>query len=419
MDLAERLRRLGYTPAGHNGEQRRAAGGLPLEVARRGKWQDTSFGRCYVGRSVYSLAHEHGGVQLGDVLALQTDVFPLLARSPALAAVDFRRAAFLDTETTGLAGGTGTYVFLVGVGFFHGDEFVIEQFFMDDHGQERAMLAALGERLRPFETLVTFNGKVFDWPLLQTRYAMVRQPLPLAEPLQLDLLFPARRLWRERLGSCSLSSLEENLLGITRALDVPSWLIPSIYFQYVRDHDAAPLRPVFAHNEQDILSLLALTVRMGRQLAGPAAWEEPIDAFAAGRVFEGDGQWGRAVVCYEQAMAGQLPPGQRGQVACRLGFVYKRLRQSENAVQVWQALVERPDGLGVVPHVELAKHLEHRARDFAAALAVVDRAIACLAKRPRHYWDADTDARLRKELLRRRERLQAKIARQRREGSAG
>ncbi len=409
MDLAERLRRLGYAPAA--APPRAAPGrGVPIDQVVRGAYRDTPHGRCFVAKATYSLRHEHGGVALGDLLALSCAAPSSLTRLPPSEELDWRQAAFLDTETTGLAGGTGTYVFLVGLGYVEADHFHVEQYFMCDYGEELAMLSALGERLTGFSALVSFNGKVFDWPLLQTRYGMYRESLPLGEPLHLDILFPARRLWRERLGSCCLSSLEDAVLGLKRAVDVPSWLIPSIYFGYVRDRDARPLQAVFAHNEQDILSLVSLTVLLARHFTNPlAAGAHPIDVYSLGRALESAADWQGAVLCYEKALAAELPSRLRADALCRLGLVYKRLKQAENAQQIWRSLVARPEFAGILPHVELAKHLEHRERDYAAAAAAVERALRVWAGGHPAYA-GEREARERRKLEHRLARLRQKLA---------
>lgn len=411
MDLAERLRRFGYGSSIRPSTPPPSPAAVAVDEVVAGEWRETAYGRCFVGRAVYPSHHVHGGVCLEHVFDLSGRALGRLARSAELAGLDFERAAFLDTETTGLAGGTGTYVFLVGLGHFADGRFVVEQFFMREYGEERAMLAALGERLARFTAVVSFNGRAFDWPLLQTRYGMYRQRLPEAEPLHLDLLFPARRLWRERLGSCCLSALEEGVLGVSRPLDVPSWLIPTIYFQYVRERDARPLRPVFAHNEQDVLSLLALTVRVARHFDEPVHQaEHPLDLYSLGRAFETAQDWEDSVLCYEQALARGLPSQQREAALCRLGLVYKRLARLENAERVWRSLVSRPDCLGLLPYVELAKHLEHRERKYAEAAALVERALALADRRGIDPWQR---ARLEREhagLEHRLERLRRKVA---------
>ncbi|MHB9092386.1 MAG: ribonuclease H-like domain-containing protein [Chloroflexota bacterium] len=411
MDLAERLRRLGYVPTATPSAPS-STSGAPLESVIKGDWRETPHGRCFVASATYPLEHVHGGVRLRGMLDLAPSALALLGRGPEYGDLDFRQTVFLDTETTGLTGGTGTYVFLVGVGYLDGPAFRVDQFFMSDYDEERAMLAALAGLLSRFGAVVTFNGKSFDLPLLDTRYAMWRQRPPLGEPLHLDVMFPARRLWRERVGSCGLGSLEENVLGVERSVDVPGWLIPSVYFQFVRDKDPRPLGPVFAHNEQDILSLLALTVRLARQVADPlASVESPVDLYATGRMFESAADLEQAIVCYEQAMALGLPREQREKAACRLGLVYKRLRQDADAVDTWRSLVSRHDCVGLLPFVELAKHLEHRERDYAAAASVVERALARVAPRPQAPWRPRVEKREQLDLERRLNRLHAKLRR--------
>ena len=412
MDLAERLRRLGYgTPPPPPVAPRR---GPDIDELLDGEWRETTHGRCFVATKRYPLAHVHGGVPLGRAAELRESSLALLARRGGLGGLGLEQAIFLDTETTGLAGGTGTYVFLVGVGRFTADAFVVEQYFMRDHGEERAMLATLVERMAPYPLVVSFNGKTFDWPLLQTRYLMAQQRLEPADPLHLDVLFPARRLWRERLGSCSLGSLEQGVLGVRRTFDVPGWLIPSIYLEAVRERDLRPLMPVFAHNEQDILSLLALTIVAARHVEDPVAEaRDAVDVYSTGRVFESIAAWEEAILCYERALAGNLPGRLREQVLCRLGLVYKRVKHLGNAERVWRWLVGRPDCTGILPYVELAKHLEHRERDYAEAAEVTERALVLLARRPfdRFAYNRATE-REHEELERRLARLRRKQAAQ-------
>ncbi len=406
MDIVERLRRLGYVGAAPSREPRAV---VPVDQVVRGTYRETPHGRCFVAKAIYPLRHEHGGIAIGELLALG-GLSPLLTRLPTTESLDWRRAAFLDTETTGLAGGTGTYVFLVGLGFVEDDHFHVEQYFMSSYAEERAMLCALGERLSAFAAVVTFNGKIFDWPLLQTRYAMHRQSLPLAEPFHLDIRFPAQRLWRERFGSCRLSSLEDAVLGVRREVDVPSWVIPSLYFTYVRERDARPLRAVFAHNEQDVLSLVALTVLLDRHFTNPlGAARHPIDVYSLGRALEAAADWQGAVLCYEKALAGGLPDQARGEALCRLGLVYKKLKQADDAQQIWRSLIARPDFTGTLPHIELAKYLEHHKHDYAEAAAVVERALRIVAGSP-HCRVDERLARERRELEHRLARLRRKMA---------
>ncbi len=169
---------------------------------------------------------------------------------------------FLDTETTGLAGGSGTYAFLVGIAWWEGGGLEIEQFFLREYSEERSMLFALRERIAEHPVVVTFNGKSFDWPLLETRYRMSRKisvPTPRAH---LDFLHPARSLWRLRLGSVRLSELERHVLGWDRGADLLSGVIPQIYFDYLRGGLPERLVPVLNHNQMDLRGLAALSSRI-------------------------------------------------------------------------------------------------------------------------------------------------------------
>ena len=226
----------------------------PLELPLR--CVETGRGTVYLAEEWWPLDHRHGRLPLQDALALPAPALPRLA--PGLSAPDLVGAAFIDVETTGLVGGTGTYVFLVGIGTFEEGSFRLRQFFLADLRGETAMLAAVAEVLAGCRSLVSFNGRRFDVPLLETRLTLSRLPPSASGLPHLDLLYPARRLYRRRLPSCRLASLEAALLGLEREDDVPGWAIPPLYFDYVRGGRAEPLRAVFRHNALDILSLARL-----------------------------------------------------------------------------------------------------------------------------------------------------------------
>ena len=186
----------------------------------------------------------------------------LLAPDAPAEVADAERWLFLDTETTGLAGGTGTYPFLVGLAWWEGGGLEVEQLFMREYSEEPSLLAALAERLAERPVLVTFNGKSFDWPLLETRYRMARTIPPPVPRAHLDFLHPARSLWRLRLGSVRLSQLERHVLGWDRGADLASELIPRIYLDFVRGGRAEALVPVFHHNQMDLRGLAGLAGRI-------------------------------------------------------------------------------------------------------------------------------------------------------------
>jgi uncharacterized protein YprB with RNaseH-like and TPR domain len=215
-ELRERLKRMGVHRGMRQARSRPRRRGPAIEELLPGQVTDTDHGAFFLYREEHQLDTHHGHHGLDDLLAHPPQNAALLARDERLADVDFRRMAFIDTETTGLAGGTGTYAFLVGVGVFEDDGFAIHQYFMRDYDEELAMLHALGELLDGLEAVVSFNGKSFDLPLLETRFIMARQMPRLMDAPHLDLLPAARRFWKYRLNSCALSSLETEILGAPR-----------------------------------------------------------------------------------------------------------------------------------------------------------------------------------------------------------
>src|SRR5262249_23063626 len=227
----------------------------------------------------------HGDVPLSRIACLDPATIPILTGEPELEGFDLNEAVFLDTETTGLAGGAGTAAFLIGVGYVPGSRFVVRQYFMRDYHEEGALLEALDQELRRFKRIVTFNGKMFDVPLLDARFRLNRGRFPLTDAPHLDLLHPARRLWKLRLDSCRLQSLEVELLGLRRVGDISGDQIPTIYFDWVRRQDARALARVFEQNRQDILSLAALAVLACRWVDEGQA-EDPRDIFSLARVLE-------------------------------------------------------------------------------------------------------------------------------------
>src|SRR3989441_5317143 len=215
---------------------------------------------------------------------------------------------FLDTETTGLAGGSGTYAFLVGIAWWEGGGLEIEQFFMREYSEERALLFALRERIAEHPVLVTFNGKSFDWPLLETRYRMSRKisvPTPHAH---LDFLHPARNLWRLRLGSVRLSELERHVLGWDRGADLLSGMIPQIYVDFLRGGPPERLVPVLNHNQIDRRALAALSSRILSLLSDAEnLGQDGLELFGVSRICDKRGERTRARKLYGKSIAASLP----------------------------------------------------------------------------------------------------------------
>jgi len=299
--LSEKLRAMGVKLGARDLPPPRSRMQHAIEQIVPGHLQETLYGNVYVVEQWYPAGLRHGSSSLG--LAAPLDATARWTNELRLADIQARSLVFLDTETTGLAGGTGTYAFMVGVGRYvsapdrEDTSFQLAQFFMRDPAEEPALLAALAEFVAPCQGVVTFNGKAFDVPLLNARYiatqfAVDRTACPLYAAIHVDLLQLARWLWRDRLASRALSSLETHILGVSRTeQDVPSWLIPELYFDYLRTGDARPLKNVFYHNAMDVLSMAALLNHIAALLDDPLCVDaHGVDLVAVGRRFEALGQ---------------------------------------------------------------------------------------------------------------------------------
>jgi uncharacterized protein YprB with RNaseH-like and TPR domain len=334
-----------------------------------------------------------------------------LAPDAGAAACDPERWLFLDTETTGLAGGTGTYAFLVGLAWWDAGGLQVEQLFMRDHGEEHSLLLALRERLAERTVLVTFNGKSFDWPLLETRFRMTRQISVRPPAAHLDLLHPARQLWRLRLGSVRLSELERAVAGFERGFDIRSDLIPALYFEFLRGGPAEPLADVFRHNQMDLRGLAAVAGRMCALLGAPEAAEgDALELYGLSRLLRRRGEARPARQLYERALGAGLPE-EAGRAARReLAALAKRDRDFGHATSLWSELIQNsPDELEA--YEELAIFFEHRAREPQRAATLTREALAALREaQSRGRIPPARSRRLRERLEHRLARLERKAA---------
>jgi uncharacterized protein YprB with RNaseH-like and TPR domain len=354
-------------------ERRTAVRSVPLEELVQGMRIENSRGEFFLCESSVHLEVRHGDVPLSRIATLDPKTIPILSGEPELEGFDLKQAVFLDTETTGLAGGAGTAAFLIGVGYVAGSRFIVRQYFMRDYHEEASLLEALAEELKDFRYLVTFNGKMFDVPLLDARFRLNRSRFPLASAPHLDLLHPARRLWKLRLESCRLQSLEVELLGLRRVGDIPGEQIPGIYFDWVRRRDARALARVFDHNRQDILSLAALAV-LACQWVDEGRAEDPRDVFSLARVLERARLYDRCEDEYRRTLAMDAN-SLRGPALLRLAWRAKRAQDWRAAIAYWEQAAEAGE---IEALRELAMHYEHRARDFAAAQYAVQRGLLLL-----------------------------------------
>ena len=324
-------------------------------------------------------------------------------------AADPEQWLFLDTETTGISGGTGTYAFMVGIAWWDAGGLQVEQFFMRDLDEEHSLLLELSERMTERPVLVTFNGKSFDWPLLETRYRMTRAITACTPKLHLDLLHPARQLWRPRLGSVRLKELEWHVLGGEgRALewsrhdDIDSSLIPQMYFDYLRGGSPEPLAGVFRHNQMDLRGLAALVGKImglfdtghGLPDAAHHSTHDPIDLYGLSRLMHRRGEPARARELYESALRSGLPRHVERLARRELAQIAKREQDYTCATSLWEELRKAPSSAkrtkpaitwedsqraleaAIEAAEQLAIYYEHRAKQPHRAAELTSHAIA-------------------------------------------
>lgn len=401
--LADKLKAMGVklgAPAAPPPTSKR----IRIEDVVEGEICHTVYGEVFVSTQTFPLDYPHGSIHLNTTSSVSGllrwgHIPPESASSP----MDF---VFMDTETTGLAGGTGTVPFMVGVGRFTAENFVLSQFFMRDPTEEPALLAAVNEFYSPCRGWVTFNGKSFDAPLLNTRYTLHGLSSPLMGAPHLDLLPLARRLWRDRLPSRSLGYLETSILGLERTQEeVPGWMIPQMYFDYLRSGDAGPISGVFYHNANDILSLAALFQHTAKLLDCPLELDIPegLDLVSLARLFEDLGDINTAVSLYERGITQGLPEEFFWRTVERFAAMQKRNGEWASACALWEKAAGHGD---VASQVELAKFHEHQSGNLQVALQWTHKALEQVtmpgtSRVVRYQWEA--------ELQRRQNRLTKKL----------
>jgi len=349
---------------------------IKIEEVVSGKFISTPFGDSFIRENYFPQDYRCGEVELFQIFQSSAKTISSLARDDRLKKIDINKTVFLDTETTGLAGGAGTYIFLVGAGYFEGDQFCVRQYFMRDYNEERALLSAVNELLSNFEAIVSYNGKTFDVPLIQSRFIMSGMKLNLENPGHFDLLYPARRLWKRRLENCSLSTVERDILGVIRENDVPGYLVPEIYFRYLKTKDARALKQVFEHNLQDILSLVALVSRMCFLVEDPLNnTEYGMDIFSIGKMFDEEKRYEQCTHYYTEALKHNLAEEETLEILRLASFAYKRQGEWEEAEKIWKKIVERSPEFTYYPYEELAKYYEHHLKDYQKAETIIEEAL--------------------------------------------
>ena len=348
----------------------------------------------------------YGRIKIASGLEINGEVLACLSQDEAFKDLDLSTALFIDLETTGLSGGTGVVPFNVGMGYYRDDKFVVGQYFLGELAEEERMIQELAQFFKDsnFQSVVTYNGKNFDIPLLETRFILHRQPFLLSELPHLDFLYPARRLWSHKYESCRLFHLAQNVVQTGRTEDIPSAEVPWRYFQYLQTGNYDLIEPILYHNQEDILSLLGIVV-IGAHIFS----EDPdlclgdaMDFYGAGKVMENAGDVEKSVRFFQMALDGKLTDEVTLEAKKRLSAHFKKHQDWDKAVPIWQ---EMTDTNVVTPAQlfsfrELAMHFEHRLKNYAEAKRISEEGFV-LSTGVSSYYERDFAHRL--------ERLRRKI----------
>lgn len=366
-----------------------------LETLVPGEVIENANGTCYVVTERYPLKGMRGAKPLADLLHHHPSTFADFHPNFGLhESIDFRQALFIDTETTGLGSGAGVYAFMVGVGTFEQENteetnvgittpthFVVRQYFMRHPGEEGALMLALSELLDAFGMSVTFNGRTFDLPLLRTRLRQNQHMYPelrgsgrllAADRPHLDLLHPARRIWKRRLQSCRLINLETEILGLTRSGDdVPGHLIPQLYTEYLQSNNASALGGIFYHNREDIVSMVALATELSTAYR---ACEEAtpdtmhgLDWFSLARCLIERQRYQDAERALTIALEQLVDSHALADTFAALAQLQKQQGRWEEATATWQRWLSTVPGFDLSPYIELAKYCEWQIKDLEQA----------------------------------------------------
>lgn len=354
----------------------------------------------------YSLDIRYGKIVLSSGLDISGDVLTCLSKDSAFETLDLSTALFIDLETTGLSSGVGVVPFNVGMGYYKNDKFYVAQYFLGDLAEEERMIKELGQFFEEmnFQSVVTYNGKSFDIPLLETRFILYRKPLILCELPHLDFLYSARSLWGHKYENCRLFHLAHELLEADRSEDIPSAEIPLRYFQYLQTGNFDLIEPILYHNQEDILSLLGVVIT-GAQIFSEdsdAHLADAMDLFGAGKIMENIGEIEKSVNFFQRALDGKLTDEVSIQAKKKLSYHFKKNQGWDKAIPLWQE-VASSDSISskqLFSFRELAMYFEHKEKKYEEARKIAEEGLV-LSLGVSPYYEKDFSYRL--------ERLKRKI----------
>ncbi|MCB9489434.1 MAG: ribonuclease H-like domain-containing protein [Deltaproteobacteria bacterium] len=375
-----------------------------LSAFVQGATVETDAGPVFEARTDYDGSQIYGKARCSEYLSVLPGDAAYVAQDLTLSYLPPEGALFLDIETAESPRLDESCAFLIGVGFFEGRTLSVRQIFMRSRDEEAASLRRLNEHLARAKYLVTYNGRAFDVPFLAERARIAGVETPIRDMPHLDLLKPSRRIWRGVWENCKLTTLEREVVGLSRRNDVPGRLVPSMYETYRADGDPRKLRALLDHNLYDVATLAPLGARLVATVRRPDALdiEPPPGAFLAAAEFHRrHGRHEDELIALQHAVEGEGDT--RRKAMLRLADRHKKAGRVAQARDLWQALIdEARDGgpFEAAAYIEMAKDLERTAKDYVAARKLVIEAITRLAP---------DDRRLRRDLMHRRDRLAVKI----------
>lgn len=398
--LRQTIRRPGFPDSGHKLDiQSLASVGQQLYEDSEGfsLWENS-----------FPYDHMHGELLLSSIKRLKPESFSTITSQFKKKLFDPQGTMFIDTETTGLAGGTGTLAFMIGVGYYDQGGFKVRQYFIRDYGEENAALNSLVKFASRFENIITFNGRGYDIPILQARMILNRIKFDFSTFSHIDLLFPSRAIFKHRLEDCRLSTLERNVIRFFREGDIPGEEIPYLYFRYLRSRNPALMDKVFYHNAMDIVSLAVLTTRIGELLDHEqTAAEFGEDIFGAGHFYYKANDYKNAELLFRKAFDYPLPYDLRYRLLTELSLILKRTGKIDEASEIWHGMLEGQKKFTLFPYEELAKYYEHHKKSASTAMKIVNQAVKAMQETRSDINSRDFGM-YQKELLERLKRLENK-----------
>jgi uncharacterized protein YprB with RNaseH-like and TPR domain len=343
----------------------------PLEELVPGQWINTTFGDIFRAEFTYDFDDLYGNLDLREIFKYSAT--SMAENFRLTTAHNIESVLFIDTETTGLAGGSGTVAFMVGLGWVKGNRFVVHQYFISQLNHEEGMLEYIAEFAKNFTCLASYNGKSYDIPLLNTRYVMNRLTSAFEDFEHIDLLHQSRALWKYSLRDCKLKTLETELMGLYRDGDIPGELIPEVYFEYLESGVIDRIERIFFHNRFDIITMLGVLLLIMKSVETVSPDENPLNDYAKGRIFHKKKDIQRSIQHYENVLTSNISISRRIITMLELAAIYKKEKMIDKAVELWLQTVKID--YSFTAYVELAKYYEHDEKNAEQALKISHKAL--------------------------------------------